>query len=82
MGGVTVDGNIAEYKYTRHERSGSYNISYYLRTPAGSYDVQLTVRPDGRADATVRSTTWGDQLRYSGNLVPLGLSRVYKGMSL
>ena len=82
VGGVTVDGNISDYRYTRHERSGAYNISYILRTPVGSYDVQITTRPDGRADATVRSTTWGDQLRYSGNLVPLGLSRVYKGMSL
>lgn len=82
VGGITVDGSISSYEYTLHERSGSYNISYILRTPVGSYDVQISARPDGRADATVRSTTWGDQLRYSGYLVPLGLSRVYKGMSL
>ena len=82
VGGITVEGAVSNYKYTQHERSGSYNITYMLRTPVGSYDVQISARPDGRADATVRSTTWGDQLRYSGNLVPLGLSRVYKGMSL
>lgn len=82
VGGVTVDGTISEYKYSQHERSGSYNITYILRTPVGTYDVQISARPDGRADATVRSTTWGDQLRYSGYLVPLGLSRVFKGMSL
>ena len=82
VGGITVSGSISEYRFTRHERSGSYNISYMLRTPVGSYDVQMTARPDGYADATVRSTTWGDQLRYSGYLVPLGLSRVFKGMSL
>lgn len=82
VGGITVDGTISQYKYTRHERSGSYNITYILRTPVGTYDVQISARPDGRADATVRATTWGDQLRYSGYLVPLGLSRVFKGMSL
>lgn len=82
VGGITVEGDISNYKYTRHERSGSYNITYILRTPVGSYDVQISARSDGRADAMVRSTTWGDQLRYSGYLVPLGLSRVYKGMSL
>ena len=82
VGGVTVDGSIAEYKYSKHEKSGSYNLSYYLRTPAGSYDVRITVYSDGRADATVSSTTWGDQVRYSGYLVPMGISRVYKGMSL
>jgi hypothetical protein len=82
VGGVTVDGSISDYKYSKHERSGSYNVTYFLRTPVGSYDVQLTVYPDSRADATVRSTTWGDQLRYSGWLVPIGISRVYKGTSL
>jgi len=82
VGGVTVDGSIAEYKYSKHEKSGSYSITYYLRTPVGSYDVRITAYPDGRADATVSSTTWGDQIRYSGYLVPIGISRVYKGMSL
>lgn len=82
VGGVTVDGSIAEYKYSKHEKSGSYNISYYLRTPVGSYDVRITAYPDGRADAIVSSTTWGDQVRYSGYLVPIGISRVYKGISL
>ena len=82
VGGVTVEGSIADYKYTRHEKSGSYSVSYYLRTPVGSYDVRLTAFPDGRADATVSSTTWGDQLRYSGYLVPPGISRVFKGSAL
>jgi hypothetical protein len=82
VGGITVDGAVSNYAFTKHERSGSYNITYMLRTPVGSYDVQISARPDGKADATIRSTTWGDQLRYSGDLVPLGLSRVYKGMSL
>ena len=82
VGGITVEGSISEYKYTVHEKSGSYNISYYLRTPVGSYDVTITAYPDGRADADVRSTTWGDRLRYSGYLVPQSLSKVYKGISL
>jgi len=82
VGGVTVSGSISEYKYSIHEKSGSYNVSYYLRTPVGSYDVRLTVYPDGRADADVTSTTWGDKLRYSGYLVPTALSKVYKGSSL
>lgn len=82
VGGVTVEGSISEYKYTKHEKSGSYTVTYYLRTPVGSYDVRLTAYPDGRGDADVSSTTWGDKLRYSGNLVPIGISRVYKGTSL
>jgi len=82
VGGVTVEGTITKYEYIRNERSGSYTVSYYLQTPLGSYDVRMTAFQDGRADADVSSTTWGGRLRYSGNLVPPGISRVYKGMSL
>jgi hypothetical protein len=82
VGGTTVEGSIANYAYTFHEKSGSYTVTYYLRTPVGSYDVRLTAYPDGRANADVSSTTWGGKLRYSGFLVPPGLSRVYKGSSL
>ncbi len=82
VGGVTVDGSIADYKYTKNEKNGSYYITYYLRTPVGSYDVRITAYSDGRADADVSSTTWGDRLRYSGYLVPPGISLVYKGSSL
>jgi hypothetical protein len=82
VGGVTVDGAISDYSFTQHERSGSYNISYILRTPVGTYDVDITAFPDTRAEATVRSTTWGNQLRYSGYLVPIGMSRVFKGTTL
>ena len=82
VGGVTVEGSISNYKFTLHEKSGSYNITYYLRTPLGSYDVRMTAFPDGRADADISSSTWGGRLRYSGYLVPLGISRVFKGTSL
>ncbi len=82
VGGVTVEGTISKYQYTRNERSGSYTVSYYLQSPLGSYDVRMTAFRDGRADADVSSTTWGGRLRYSGQLVPPGISRVYKGMSL
>lgn len=81
VGGVTVEGSIAEYKYAIH-KNGTYYVTYYLRTPLGSYDVRITAYSDGRADADVSSTTWGDQLRYSGYLVPIGISRVFKGSSL
>ena len=82
VGGVTVEGSISNYKFTLHEKSGSYNITYYLRTPLGSYDVRMTAFPDGRADADLSSSTLGGRLRYSCYLVPLGISRVFKGTSL
>jgi hypothetical protein len=82
VGGVTVEGQVSDYKYIKNEKNGTYTISYYLRTPVGSYDVRISAYPDSRANADVSSTTWGDKLSYSGFLVPPGISRVYKGMSL
>jgi hypothetical protein len=82
VGGVTVEGQIADYQYKKNEKNGTYIITYYLRTPVGSYDVRISASPDSRANADVSSTTWGDRLSYSGFLVPPGISRVYKGMSL
>jgi hypothetical protein len=65
VGGITVDGTIANYKFTKHEKSGSYYITYNLTTPVGSYEVRLKAYPDGRANADVRSdaplTTYPDR---------------------
>ena len=81
VGGITVEGSMSDYKYSFNEKNGAYNITYYLQTPVGSYDVRMTAYSDGRANADVSSTTWGDKLRYSGFLVPPAMSRVYKGSS-
>ena len=44
----------------------------------GSYDITMMVNADGYADATIRGT-WPGSLNYHGKLVPLELSRIYKG---
>lgn len=82
VGGITARGKVVDYKATQNERSGSYSISYTLQTPVGTFDIRLTAFPNGRADATLSNATMGGRLTYSGNLVPPGMSRVYKGMSL
>jgi hypothetical protein len=82
VGGVTVQGDVSDYKYSIHEKSGSYNITYILRTPVGTYDVRLTAYPNSRAEATISNSTWGGRITFSGYLIPPGLSRVYKGTAL
>ena len=82
VGGITVEGEISDYNYTQNERNGTYNISYILRTPVGTYDVRMTAFPNSRAEATISNATWGGRITYSGNLIPPGLSRVYKGNAL
>jgi hypothetical protein len=83
VGGITVDGNITRYEINKKEgkRGTTYNLTLYIMSNLGTYDVQLWISANGQADATVRSTTRGS-LSYSGRLVPLDESRVYKGTSL
>lgn len=78
VGGITEEGSVSSYEYSFNEKSSSYNVKYFLRSPGGNYDVQMVVYSDGRADATV-SSNWPGRLTYSGFLVPPGTSRVWKG---
>lgn len=83
VGGVTVDGNVTRYELNKKEnkKGVSYNVTLYIMSSIGTYDIQMWVSQSGRADATVRGNVSG-QLTYSGQLVPLSQSRVYKGTSI
>ncbi len=81
VGGVTVEGPVTNYKYTFNEKKGTYSLSFNIRSTLGAYDVRMSVYGEGRAEATVTSN-WPGRLSYSGQLVPPGVSKVYKGYSL
>jgi hypothetical protein len=83
VGGITVDGNVTKYelKVIEGKKSKSYNLLIIVMTSLGTYDISFMLNDRGYGDATVRGNTMG-QLRYSGNLVPLDISRVYKGTSI
>ena len=77
VGGVTVEGNVANYKMSQTKK-GMYSIEFNVATAAGTIFVVLTASPTGSADATI-SGSGSQKLTYSGTLVPLSESRVYKG---
>jgi len=78
VGGITVEGTLANYEYSRNEKNGTYMVSYNVRSSVGNYDVRMTVFPDARAQATI-SSNWPGRVNYSGRLVPPAASRVWKG---
>jgi hypothetical protein len=79
VGGVTVDGRITKYEYSVvGKKEDSYSIRLILMSSLGTYDITLMVNSQGYADAQIRGN-WSGQLNYHGKLVPLTLSRVYKG---
>ena len=79
VGGLTVDGRVTKYEYqVVGKKEDSYSIRMILMASIGTYDITLMVNSQGFADATIRGN-WSGQLNYHGKLVPLALSRVYKG---
>ncbi|KPL17074.1 MAG: hypothetical protein AMS26_02205 [Bacteroides sp. SM23_62] len=79
VGGATVDGKITKYEYSViGKKEDAYSIKLIFMSSIGTYDITLMVNSQGYADASIRGN-WSGQLNYHGKLVPLTLSRVYKG---
>ena len=83
VGGITVDGRVSKYELVVHEgkKGNSYTVTMFIMTSLGTYDINMWITESGRADATVRGSVSG-QLTYSGELIPLSLSKVYKATSI
>ena len=80
LGGITVSGNVSKYEAIRIEKKKyvAYNVLVIVFNNLGTYDIHLTVTDNGKADATIRSTTSG-QVSYTGTLYPPEVSKVFKG---
>ena len=72
-----MEGSANNYKMSQN-KNGMYTIDFQVSATAGTIFVVLSVSPTGAADATISGNT-SQKLIYSGTLVPLGESRVYKG---
>jgi len=81
VGGETISGRITKYDYNMTGRNkDTYSIRMVFLSPVGVYDITMMINPEGYADASLRGN-WSGQLNYHGRLVPLGLSKVYKGQT-
>ena len=80
VGGVTVKGRIAKYTDKVTNKYGSRFITIVVNSPNGTFDIRINVNSSGEmATATVQGATTGGELKYSGKIVPLNESTVYKG---
>jgi len=79
VGGTTVDCKVIRYEYSKTGKKGdNYMLTMTLTSSLGAYDVFMNISKEGFADANIRGN-WGGQLNYHGKLVPISLSRVFKG---
>jgi hypothetical protein len=83
LGGITADGYISDWEMKRYGKNQQmYTISLFVRiTRAGSYDIIMNINPDGSVQATLSGLD-AAKIKFYGKLVPLQVSKVYKGSSI
>ncbi|NPA37050.1 MAG: DUF4251 domain-containing protein [Chlorobi bacterium] len=82
VGGVTVRANVTKYEVNPNEKKGTYYIHVFLTSALGSFDIRIDTNNTGQmASATVQGNS-SRRVTYSGRLVPLSQSTVYKGTPL
>jgi len=83
LGGITADGIVSKWEMKRFGKNQqTYSISLSARIlRAGTYDVQMTISPDGSVQATLSGNDAAKVLFY-GRLVSLKESKVYKGANI
>lgn len=79
FGGVTTEGNISKYKIQRNLKSLSHRVSFNLVSNLGIFNIDMTIRADNFASATITSTRSG-RLTWHGHLASLDHTRTFKGM--
>jgi hypothetical protein len=82
MGGVTTRGRISRFEV---QKTGKNHNVYWIRlmanTTIGTYDISINISPNSNSDASISGLTRG-KLNYHGNIIPLGRSKVYQGMTI
>ncbi|TLX74687.1 DUF4251 domain-containing protein [Labilibacter sediminis] len=79
VGGVSVRGKVSKYEVDYNEKKESYYIVVMVTSALGSFDIRMNCNGTGEmVDATVKGNS-ASSVRYSGVLVPVQHSKVYKG---
>ena len=77
VGGVTVEGKVEDFEL-KESKNGTFNVNFRIVSSFGNIFVNMSVSSGGNATANVKGNS-STTLRYSGTIVPLSASRVYKG---
>lgn len=80
FGGFTFEGEIVSWEERTNKKGQGRVIELLFRGIAGSFRIVIYWNSTLRASAVLYGN-WGGSITYTGKLVPVGESRVYKGMS-
>lgn len=82
VGGFTIKGKISKYQMTKNEKKGTYQISFWVNSSTGTYDVNLHFFNTGSGRATVSSATLPGRITFYGDIEAVGKRKIFKGNSL
>jgi hypothetical protein len=80
VGGITTVGRITSWDLTTRKNNSHY-LNLNILTSIGHYDIRVHISPNGNANATLSGIRAG-RLTYSGSIVPVEGSKVYKGRAI
>lgn len=80
VGGVTTEGQISNLRVFKNPKRKTFNLSWDVNTPLGTYSIFMDASASGRASATL-SGLWPGKLTYDGYIVPLEQTRTFKAMN-
>lgn len=82
VGGITIEGSISRYEVIEKitKRGTKYIVDFQINSTIGNFDIYIIISPNGDAEATVRGHFSGS-ISYSGRIIPLRASKIYKGMA-
>jgi len=82
VGGVTIDGKVTKYELIEGNAKQGPSVSIRFQgRGVGSANISINVNTSGQATARV-SGDFGERITFSGMIVSLENSTVYKGQSL
>ena len=76
IAGITVRGKTIKYELKDDSRKGKYELDMKINNQADSFDIFLTIGANGSCNATLSSIRI-DNVRYSGQIVPIKEKKVY-----
>ena len=81
VGGVTVEGNVANYKVKGNSKSLTHVVTFDLISTQGAFNISLDIMADNTATATITSTT-SMRFTWKGTLVALYNTKVFEGQNI
>ncbi|HTX89073.1 MAG TPA: DUF4251 domain-containing protein [Bacteroidales bacterium] len=80
VGGITAQGRANGWRISPSDKQKMYDLFLTANTNKGVYDIHISIDYSGYATATLTGYSAG-QINFTGNLVPVKNSGVYKGQS-